>query len=826
MSNTKIQKKKKFKVIKKPENKSQRAGYNNEIYGLLLIAFSVLMFMSIYFTNTVGAFGKLLRQMSYGISGISSVFIPFICGYWGVALLFNLKREELKVKTWFICILLILISALVETGNYNPSLYINLDVYSCIKLFYSNNSVFPQKGIGGGVIGGIIAMPLVSTFQTVGAIIVLATISLIVSITLTNVSIAAILRNVARVASSFIKNAALKISKILKAISGNRVKNDSEVYHSDNESNDMGFESFDNDFNLFNQDKKNRKEDQKYYNKNKNEYSNTSCPEQYCFEDGNNNIINSNNHHKFEHKNCNKTDENKQSNGVEESEQQTLNNRVQPQIEEFTYNFPPVSILRENIESAAAVKNHKIFAVESAKKLEETLACFGVAAKVVNISRGPSVTRFELEPSKGVKVSRIVSLSDDIALNLAAPGVRIEAPIPGKAAIGIEVPNKEITTVSLREVIESQQFLQHSSKLCFALGKDISGECVVADIAKMPHLLIAGATGSGKSVCINSLIISLLYKASPSEVKLLMIDPKVVELGIYNGIPHLLIPVVTEPKKAAGALNWAVQEMINRYKLFAENSVRDIRGYNEMIKQNGNGSLLPHIVIIIDELADLMMIAPNDVEDAICRLAQMARAAGMHLVIATQRPSVDVITGVIKANVPSRISFAVSSQVDSRTILDMAGAEKLLGRGDMLFYPVGMSKPVRIQGAFVSDEEVEKVVDYVKRGSSCEYDENIIEKINVPDAVAEKNNEDNDELLPKAIELVIDAGQASVSLIQRKFKVGYARAARIIDQMEARGIIGPYEGSKPRQILITKQELQEMMFSSNIISQNNNNNSD
>jgi S-DNA-T family DNA segregation ATPase FtsK/SpoIIIE len=409
-------------------------------------------------------------------------------------------------------------------------------------------------------------------------------------------------------------------------------------------------------------------------------------------------------------------------------------------------------------------------------------------------------------------VSRIVNLSDDIALNLAAPGIRIEAPIPGKAAIGIEVPNREINMVRLREVLESDEFTQHPSKLAFAVGKDISGEPVIADIAKMPHLLIAGATGSGKSVCINCIIVSILYKSAPDEVKLLLIDPKVVELGVYNGIPHLLIPVVTDPKKAAGALGWAVQEMVNRYRLFAEKNVRDIRGYNDLMARTGEQPIMPQIVIIIDELADLMMVAPNEVEDAICRLAQMARAAGMHLVLATQRPSVDVITGVIKANIPSRISFAVSSQVDSRTILDMAGAEKLLGRGDMLLHPVGKPKPIRIQGANITDEEVERVVAYVKSQGDAEYDDDIIEEINNDGSHADSDGDDNDELLPQAVELVIDAGQASVSFIQRKFRVGYARAARIIDQMEARGIVSGYEGSKPRQVLITRQQWHEMQM--------------
>lgn len=447
----------------------------------------------------------------------------------------------------------------------------------------------------------------------------------------------------------------------------------------------------------------------------------------------------------------------------------------------------------------------------TAKKLIETLASFGVGAKILEVSQGPSVTRYELQPNAGIKVSKIVGLADDIALNLAATGVRIEAPIPGKAAIGIEVPNKEVQPVFIRDVIETEEFLNHPSKLAFAVGKDVSGRTVVGDIAKMPHLLVAGATGSGKSVCINTLIASILFKATPQEVKLLMVDPKVVELGIYNGIPHLLIPVVTDPKKAAGALNWAVVEMTNRYKLFADNNVRDLKGFNALMKERGEGTTLPQIVIIIDELADLMMVAPNDVEDCICRLAQMARAAGMHLVIATQRPSVDVITGVIKANIPSRISFAVSSQIDSRTILDMAGAEKLLGRGDMLFNPIGEPKPVRVQGAFISDKEVEAIVNHLKANSLAEYDEEILAKINSQNEQQHQpDTGGDDELLMQAIDMVLEVGQASTSLIQRRFKVGYSRAGRIMDQMEAWGVVGPPEGSKPRQILITKQEWEEL----------------
>lgn len=483
------------------------------------------------------------------------------------------------------------------------------------------------------------------------------------------------------------------------------------------------------------------------------------------------------------------------------------------------YQFPPITLL--NPPQDHGNRDLSIELRGNAELLVDTLKSFGVQTRVVDISRGPTVTRYELQPSAGVKISKITGLADDIALNLASAGVRIEAPIPNKAAVGIEVPNKETEIVTMREIIDTKLFREAKSKLTVALGRDISGHEVCFDIAKMPHMLIAGATGSGKSVCINAILMSILYKASPSEVKLLLVDPKVVELGVYNGIPHLLVPVVTDPRKAAGALGWAVTEMLNRYKLFADSSVRDIKGYNEMAAQQSM-ELMPEIVIIIDELADLMMAAPNEVEDAICRLAQMARAAGMHLIIATQRPSVDVITGVIKANIPSRIAFSVSSQVDSRTIIDSGGAEKLLGKGDMLFFPMGMPKPTRLQCCFVSDKEVEAVVDYIKRsGESAEYDDAILDEI---DRQAEasankkgKKSEDDveggdevDPLLDKAIEVVIESGQASTSYLQRRLKVGYSRAARIIDQMEQKGVIGPFEGSKPRAVLMTRAQYLEM----------------
>ena len=480
-------------------------------------------------------------------------------------------------------------------------------------------------------------------------------------------------------------------------------------------------------------------------------------------------------------------------------------------IEEYEeYIYPPVSLLNQNRPGGKDYSTREL--KEIAIKLQRTLASFNVDAKVTDVTRGPTVTRYEIQPNIGVKVSKILNLADDIALNLAAKSIRIEAPIPGKSAIGIEVPNRTTETVWLREIIESDEFADAKSKVSFSLGKSIDGVPFVSDIAKMPHMLIAGSTGSCKSVCINSILVSLLYKAKPNEVKLILVDPKVVELGGYNGIPHLLIPVVTDPKKAAGALNWAVQEMVNRYNLFAAKGVRDIRGYNELLNSEGEDGVLPQIVIIIDELADLMMVAPNEVEDAICRLAQMARAAGMHLIIATQRPSVDVVSGIIKANIPSRIAFTVSSQVDSRTILDMAGAEKLLGKGDMLYFPIGESKPVRVQGTFVTDKEIEAVVEFVKKNNTAKYNPDIIESLEKAGAPATPVQEESDcdELLTDAIELAVSMGQASASMIQRKFKVGYARAGRIIDQMEERGIVSGYDGSKPRQTLISKEEWEEM----------------
>lgn len=474
------------------------------------------------------------------------------------------------------------------------------------------------------------------------------------------------------------------------------------------------------------------------------------------------------------------------------------------------YVIPPVSLLK-----AAKHAKEKDISNElknSAEKLVETLHSFNVDATITDISRGPSVTRYELKPATGIRISKITTLTDDIALNLAATSIRIEAPIPGKSAVGIEVPNSIRNSVSMREIVDSPEFSRQKSKLSAGLGKDISGNCVFCDVAKMPHLLIAGTTGSGKSVCMNSIIVSILYRAKPDEVKFLMIDPKQVEFSKYAGIPHLLVPVVTDARKASGALGWAVSEMLQRYAKFSETGVRDIEGYNKYVQKHDDMEPMPKICIFIDELADLMMAAPKEVEDSICRLAQMARAAGMHLVIATQRPSVDVITGLIKSNISSRIALTVSSQIDSRTILDSSGAEKLLGKGDMLYSPIGANKPTRVQGCFISDEEIEELCDFIKNQGESEYDENIQKEIEAK-AVQEKkspfegDDEDSnyDPLFEKAAEIVMETGTASTSFLQRKLSVGYARGAKIIDQLQEYGVIGPPEGSKPRQVLMNKQ---------------------
>ncbi|WP_270474978.1 DNA translocase FtsK [Clostridium cochlearium] len=744
---------------KKKQNKNQNTvKLDAEIKGILFITIGVLALISVMSSSNSGIIGKMSKKILVFIFGLGAFIFPFFIIFIGICLI--IKKGKVTYSGKFYGIVLFIFNTLfclhmgdiITNGIDRSFLEGILDIY--------NSEFF----LHGGVISYLVDIPLYKLFGKWGAFVIFISIYIISFLLISQISLYSIISK-------------LKVNK-------EKRKKEKNIEIKEEAQNEIKFtEVKDSD----------EKTEEKMINrikiidfiKNTNVEDNGEIKENKSIEKQNN-INNS----ISQEKDINKELE-------EEMSKSALKN--------IDYEFPSLNLLKDN-KSIKLKKEDKKELLSNANKLEETLSSFGVEAKVTQVTKGPSVTRFELQPSVGVKVSKIVHLADDIALNLAAQDVRIEAPIPGKSAVGIEVPNRELTPVYLKEVLDSDEFKNCNKNLAFAIGKDIAGNCVVSDLSKMPHLLIAGATGSGKSVCINTLIISLIYKYSPEDVKLLMVDPKVVELNIYNDIPHLLIPVVTEPKKAAGALYWAVNEMTRRYKLFAENNVRNIESYNELLKKGKEGEKLPLIVIVIDELADLMMVCPNDIEDYIGRLAQMARAAGMHLVIATQRPSVDVITGVIKANIPSRISFAVSSQIDSRTILDMSGAEKLLGKGDMLFYPSGESKPMRVQGAFISEEEVEKVVTFIKEQQcgEIEYEDSIIDEINTS---IEINNEDRDELLEEAIKIVVEVDQASTSLLQRKLRIGYNRAARIMDQMEERGIISQRDGSKPRQVLISKDDI-------------------
>ena len=794
---------------KKKSNKKSTG--NIDLAVIILLVVSILLFVLIYGEN--GAIGEMLSPMLGGVIG----FIKYIIPIGTIAIAVCIAKEDKSYmisKLFQYAVFLACIAGMMTIYQISKGA-INIDnqFNEVLDMAYS----LGEKNIGGGIVGAVIAYPLIQLLGMFGAAIATIGVAFILLVFTFGIQPTEIILN------------------ILDAIDERRAEREEQ------------YEDF--------IEKRNNRRKQRETNKTNNkveqvEKESSKKPEKQIPApvDENQITINLNNHNLEEEPadkkgkfnifgNRDKSNEKIKGDGVRESaedmnpneindyfvqEQETKEDKTKQVlnlqhnatiVEDEDYEFPPVEILKQG--TSKPVKGGKKALTDTATKLQRTLYSFGVSAKVENVSVGPAITRYELKPAEGVRVSKIAKLSDDIALNLAAESIRIEAPIPGKQAVGIEIPNVEKEIVHFRDVVESKEFKDAESKLSMGLGKNIAGEIVIANIGKMPHVLIAGSTGSGKSVCINTLIASILYKAKPSEVRLLMVDPKVVELSVYNGIPHLLIPVVTDPKKAAGALAWAVQEMENRYASFAEKGVRDLKGYNEALAKDGEEGKLPQIVIIIDELADLMMVAAKEVEDSICRLAQKARAAGMHLVIATQRPSVDVITGIIKANIPSRIAFAVSSQIDSRTILDMAGAEKLLGKGDMLFYPIGASKPVRVQGAFVSDGEVEKIVDFIKSSTGeTAYNDDIIEQIensNKSDREVDEDKEDDDcdEYLMDAIDTVVEIGQASTSFIQRRFKVGYARAGRIIDQMEARGIISEYEGSKPRKVLITKEQWQE-----------------
>lgn len=743
--------------------------FRQQAFSILLFSLSVLLIFIIFIQGE--NLWKIIHNVILGLFGVCAILWPILLTYSSIAIALEKPQNSIKFKIFMSIIIIILFCMLVYM--FDDKMHQIKESYWNILCSLHNQGTYNR---GSGLVGGILGVPFSYLLGTSGARVLIILILFTSIMLLTRTSLVQLFRWMRKPVDIVVEN--VHVSK------GNENKSSDvsiDIPLDDKKEKDKSLNSnnkLDNLKKVF---------DIKEFDNEAELYADTNAK----------GIKNKNNNTKLD-TTCNKNDE---------CERETC--------------YPPVFLLKQS--DPINEKDINLELEVNARKLVSTLNSFNVETTIVDSCRGPAVTRYELQPAAGVKISKITNLSDDIALNLAASGVRIEAPIPGKAAVGIEVPNKIVSVVNMRELITSNEFRSSKSKLTVILGKDISGNVVVADLSKMPHLLVAGSTGSGKSVCINSFIISLLYRAKPQEVKLLMIDPKVVELGVYNGIPHLLVPVVTDPRKAAGALNWAVDTMINRYKVFAEHNVRDLNSYNsKMIKlrnscknpKSEDYELMPQIVIIIDELADLMMAAPNEVEDAICRLAQMARAAGMHLVIATQRPSVDIITGLIKANIPSRIALAVSSQVDSRTILDMSGAEKLLGRGDMLFSPVGASKPKRVQGCYVTDEEIENVIDYIKKSYDVDYDQQVIEEIEKNSIVNREDditvNPNEDPMLKEAIKCVLELGQASTSLLQRKLRLGYARAGRLIDQMEHMGIIGGYEGSKPRKVLITHQQWIDM----------------
>ena len=764
----------------------------------ILIVLSILLGFLIY-TNS-GVIGVKLNEILGGMMGVTRLLLPI--GILGVAIkLACTDNEYVSSKLIKFCVLLISISVImcviqISSGELIPS----KEISESLKDAYYNGS----QGKGGGALGALLAIPMAKLIGNIGTIIVCMGIAIILAATTFGVNVSELINMIVEKHQEKQENK--KEEKL----------HEKESRMQERENRELERAKAKQEARLKKQKQENNPDEQIQINFGGHIIEEESPKKLKKFKHDKDDLI------PLGMEKTKKPEpdviENNLFKQEEEQKQDKTKEVLQLEhtitVEDENYEYPPVELLSKG--KKASRGSAKMLA-DTAAKLQKTLYSFGVSAKVENVSVGPTITRYELKPAEGTRVSKIANLADDIALNLAAETIRIEAPIPGKQAVGIEVPNKEKEAVHLREVIESSEFENNKSKLSVALGKDVAGKTIIADIGKMPHVLIAGSTGSGKSVCINSIITSIIYNAKPSEVKLVMVDPKVVELSVYNGIPHLLIPVVTDPKKAAGALAWAVQEMDDRYNKFAQKGVRDLKGYNKAIEKENENAKLPQIVIIIDELADLMMVAAKEVEEAICRLAQKARAAGMHLVIATQRPSVDVITGLIKANVPSRIAFAVSSQVDSRTILDSTGAEKLLGKGDMLFYPVGASKPLRVQGAFVSDDEVEKIVDFIKMNAGeVSYSEDIIESIeksNKSDKElleSEACEDDSDPFLQDAIETVIETGQASTSFIQRRFKVGYARAGRIIDQMEERGIISGYQGSKPREVLMSKEKWEEL----------------
>lgn len=774
----------------KSSKEAKQAKARRQVQSIILLASAVLLFcFAIIPGENVWTW---IHTVLLGLFSFSAYILPVMLGFVAVMLATEKDTGSVAVRVWESAAFVVMLNSVVYTFASDTDVH---TYFSAIE-----ESFIAGKHVsGGGVLGVLLGYPIERIFGDLGAKIIIILLMVVFFMLVTGTTLITLYRTLRKPVDKTKETIENAIAQTAERYEGSHRKTEIDI--------DLG------DGYVKEESKKSRRTPEKKafdieLNKEAEEHTSLTDLEKAAA------ALNDTS------KNAENNTDDKTTDVLMKDQEAEISAAQDKEEDAAVYRFPPLTLLDNNTTAKSSGRHVEAEQRANGQLLVNTLKDFGISTRLSDITYGPAVTRYELEPSAGVKISRITGLADDIALRLATTGVRIEAPIPNKAAVGIEVPNKARRTVGLRSLLDTAEYRGAKGKLTVALGQDIEGHAVLTDLAKMPHLLIAGTTGSGKSVCTNSMIQSVLFRASPDEVKMILIDPKKVEFGVYNGIPHLLVPVVTDPRKAAGALSWAVNEMLKRYQMFAETNVRDIGGYNELARSKGEFKPLPLILIVIDELADLMMAAANEVEDSICRLAQMARAAGMHMVIATQRPSVDVITGLIKANIPSRLALTVASAVDSRTILDAGGAEKLLGYGDMLFMPVGQSKPRRVQGCFVTNVEIERVIDFLKTADKPqEYDQQIIEEINKQAAAAgrasssaagEDGGDEEDEALPQAIEIAVDAGQISTSMLQRKMRFGYARAGRIIDQLEQRGIIGPSEGSKPRKVLITRQQWIEM----------------
>lgn len=793
-----------MKTTKKRTNIKNKSKINKKVdkNESLLISGLIILFASVFlliFANSdaTGVFGRWIKSgLVYLFSLGYNIFLFYLLV---IALVLLIPKSRPFAKKLIISLSIIFLSLLIIFDS-------STSLMSSFSAHVSQATESAGELASGGLIGGAFGFLFYRLFGGVGTVIILVIINIINIYTLTSIKRADIIQKTDDTMNKIqdgIENSVEKIKikrqemRNKKILSSDDIFNDEDDIRTINSESDTNTVTNTNDINL-------EGFDDDFIDIKINDSSNTKNTEAV---DKKEDDLKAKENPKTDKKPKTIKKEIEKTQKTEETEDNNEEIDIEKEIHKediVHYEFPSLNLLKEVEVTNTSSKGKEI--KDNIKIIQDTLNNFGVDAKVTGVNSGPTITSYEISLAAGVKVSKILSLSDNLALALATTDIRILAPIPGKSAVGIEVPNKNKDTLLLKEILDSDEFRNLKSKLPLALGKDVTGNTIISSIANMPHLLIAGATGSGKSVCINTIIMSILYKARPDEVKLIMIDPKVVELNVYNNIPHLLIPVVTNAKKAQFSLNWAVQEMEKRYQLFAKNNVKDMQSYNEL---DTITEKMPQIVIIIDELADLMMVAATEVEDAICRLAQMARAAGMHLIVATQRPSVDVITGTIKANIPSRISFQVSSQIDSRTILDMSGAEKLLGKGDMLYYPSNLSKPIRVQGAFVSDKEVKRVCDFIRNQGEANYNQDAVESISTNNT-SQTMQDDKDDLYDEAVKLVVADGQASISYLQRKLKIGYSRAARIVDQMEEMGVVSGYDGSKPRKVLIEEEDLENL----------------